>query len=137
MRAYSRRCDAPDYRDRLASGGNPCLEQTLESYELCCLAETFPFHHNTQEEFLDTLKYAFMYAKIVTLGLTNWSETNSVMSRNRRIGVSMTGIIQFLHKFGFKELKNCSQDGYKFLKAYDKSLSNFFEIPESIKITSI
>jgi ribonucleoside-triphosphate reductase len=137
MRNYSRMCDSPDYRDRLASGGNPCLEQTLESFELCCLAETFPHHHYTFEEFADTLKYAFMYAKIVTLGLTHWQESNSVMSRNRRIGLSMTGIIQFLNKHGIDELKKWSEQGYKFLKLYDKSISNFLQIPESIKLTSI
>ncbi len=137
MKKFSRMCDPADYRDRLAAGGNPCLEQTLESFELCCLAETFPYHHENLEDYLDTLKYSFMYAKIVTLGLTNWSETNSVMSRNRRIGVSMTGIIQFLNKFGIKELKKWSEEGYKFLKQYDRNLSDFLLVPESIKITSI
>lgn len=137
MKKYSRMIDPPDYRDRLAGGGNPCLEQTLESYELCCLAETFPFHHNTKEEYLDTLKSAFLYAKIVTLGLTHWKETNSIMSRNRRIGVSMTGIMQFLNKFGIEELRSWSEDGYTFLKNYDRFLSNKLAVPESIKITSI
>lgn len=137
MQKYSRLKDPIDYKDRLASGGNPCLEQTLESYEMCCLAETFPFHHKNQEEYLDTLRYAFLYAKIVTLGKTHWPETNSVMMRNRRIGVSMTGIVQFLNKFGLAELKNWSESGYDFLKQYDRRLSQFLQIPESIKITSI
>lgn len=137
MRKYSRMCDSPDYRDRLAQGGNPCLEQTLESFELCCLAETFPYHHNTLEEFLDTLKYAFMYAKIVTLGQTHWAETNNVMSKNRRIGLSMTGLIQFLSKFGIDELKKWSVAGFEYIKTYDKRISEFLEIPESIKVTSI
>ncbi len=137
MRKYSRMCDSPDNRDRLAMGGNPCLEQTLESFELCCLAETFPSHHSNKEEYLDTLKYAFLYAKIVTLGKTHWAETNNVMSRNRRIGLSMTGIAQFLNKFGLNDLKEWCEDGYKFLKSYDIYLSNYFKVPESIKITSI
>ena len=137
MRKYSRMCDTPDNRDRLAMGGNPCLEQTLESFELCCLAETFPCHHKDIEEFKDTLKYAFLYAKIVTLGKTHWPETNNVMSRNRRIGLSMTGIAQFLNKFGLNELKEWCEDGYKFVKSYDAYLSNYLQVPESIKITSI
>ena len=29
-------------RPQSSMGGNPCLEQSLESYELCCLVETFP-----------------------------------------------------------------------------------------------
>ena len=55
-------------KDIRARGGNPCLEQTLESYELCCLVETFPNNHETLEEYMDTLKYAYLYAKTVTLG---------------------------------------------------------------------
>jgi hypothetical protein len=39
-----------------AMGGNPCLEQTLESYELCCLVETFPANHESLEEYKETLK---------------------------------------------------------------------------------
>ena len=39
-------------------GGNPCLEQTLESYELCCLVETFPNNHDSLEDYQRTLKYA-------------------------------------------------------------------------------
>ena len=31
MRAFSRMKGEPDFKDRRAAGGNPCLEQTLES----------------------------------------------------------------------------------------------------------
>lgn len=41
-----------------------------------------------------------LYAKTVTLGKTHWPETNRVMLRNRRIGCSMSGIAQFIAKFG-------------------------------------
>jgi ribonucleoside-triphosphate reductase len=137
MQKYSRMVDPPDYRDRFVSGGNPCLEQSLESYEMCCLAETFPFHHKSLDEYLETLKYAFLYAKIVTLGATHWQETNSVMSRNRRIGLSMTGVAQFLNKHGINELKEWTTKGYSFIKSYDTQLSKQFNVPESIKVTSI
>jgi ribonucleoside-triphosphate reductase (thioredoxin) len=30
----------PNMKDARAAGGNPCLEQTLESFELCCLVRT-------------------------------------------------------------------------------------------------
>ena len=81
-----------DDKDHRAMGGNPCLEQTLESYELCCLVETFPDNHDDFEDYARTLKYAYLYAKTVTLGRTHWSETNRVMLRNRRIGCSVSGI---------------------------------------------
>jgi adenosylcobalamin-dependent ribonucleoside-triphosphate reductase len=137
MKNYSRMSDQPDYKDIKVAGGNPCLEQSLESYEMCCLAETYPNHHTCLMDYLDTLKYSFMYAKIVTLGLTHWEETNQVMSRNRRIGLSMTGVAQFLNKWGINALKDWCEHGYKHVKQYDKLLSQQLKVPESIKITSI
>jgi ribonucleoside-triphosphate reductase len=94
MRAYSRLGDAPDYKDKNAKGGNPCLEQTLESFEMCNLVETFPDKHMVLAEFKDTLELAFMFAKTVTLGLPKqqWPQSAEVMERNRRIGTSMSGI---------------------------------------------
>lgn len=137
MQNYSRMCDEPDYKDSKAGGGNPCLEQTLESYEMCTLVETFPNHHDSYRDFEDTLELAFLYAKTVTLGLTHWPESNRVMSRNRRIGCSMSGVAQFVSDKGLHTLKNWCDTGYKFLRKYDSYISKEFNIPESIKVTSI
>eukprot|EP01080_Neovahlkampfia_damariscottae_P001598 gene1598-12723_t len=137
MKNYSRMIDKPDYKDYRVTGGNPCLEQSLESYEMCCLVETFPDKHENFEEYLDTLKYAFLYAKTVTLGKTEWIESNSVMTRNRRIGTSMSGLAQFIEKRGLNELKKWCEIGYDKLKEFDKEISESFGINESIKITSI
>ena len=93
-----------DNKDAKAAGGNPCLEQTLESYELCCLVETYPGNHDTIEEWHETLKYAFLYAKSVTLVMTHTAKTNEVIARNRRIGASMSGIVQAFKKFVIKRL---------------------------------
>lgn len=68
--------------------------------------ETFPNHHRNYKDFEDTLELAFLYAKIVTLGLTHWDDTNEVMSRNRRIGTSMSGIAQFVSDKGIHSLKH-------------------------------
>ena len=37
MQNYSRMCDPPDQKDYRVMGGNPCLEQSLEDSELCCV----------------------------------------------------------------------------------------------------
>ncbi|GAM19197.1 hypothetical protein SAMD00019534_023720 [Acytostelium subglobosum LB1] len=102
-----------DNKDFRAVGGNPCLEQTLESFEVCCLVETFPNNHKSLDDYLETLKYAFLYAKTVTLGKTQWPDTNRVLLRNRRIGCSMSGIAQFITEKGLNELKRWSTEGYK------------------------
>lgn len=47
----------------------------LKNYH-SCLVETFPAKHETLEDFKRTLKYAFLYAKTVTLGKTHWPESN-------------------------------------------------------------
>lgn len=137
MRAYSRMNNGPDHKDARVEGGNPCLEQSLESYELCCLVETFPFNHESMEDYLVTLKYAYLYAKTVTLGQTHWSETNRVMLRNRRIGCSMSGIVQFVGARGIHEFRQWCEQGYKKLEYYDEVYSDWLAIPKSIKKTSI
>ncbi|KAI3656320.1 hypothetical protein MP638_006524 [Amoeboaphelidium occidentale] len=136
-RNYGRMADKPDNKDLRASGGNPCLEQTLESYEMCCLVETFPTNHSSLAEFCDTLKYAYLYAKTVTLGATHWPETNRVMLRNRRIGCSMSGIAQFLESRGIEELRQWCERGYETIQNADIECSNWLAIPRSIKTTSI
>jgi ribonucleoside-triphosphate reductase len=111
MRAYGRMGGVADHRDARASGGNPCLEQTLESYEMCCLVESFPANHDSLDDFKRTLKFAFLYAKTVTLGQTHWPEVNRVTLRNRRIGCSMSGIAQFIAKHGIEELRVWCDEG--------------------------
>jgi ribonucleoside-triphosphate reductase len=127
----------PDFKDIKAAGVNPCGEQTLESFELCCLVETFPTNHESYEEFEETLRYAYMYAKSVTLVNTHWNETNAVMGKNRRIGTSQTGIIDAFAKFGRRTILEWCQKGYQFLRKLDEEYSNFFCVPQSIKITTV
>ncbi len=137
MLGYSRIMDGPDYKDKRSIGANPCMEQTLESYELCCLVETFPDKHDSFEDYQKTLKFAYLYAKTVTLGLTHWPETNQVMIRNRRIGCSMSGIAQFITHRGINELKDWTQKGYDTIQQYDEIYSDWLGIPLSKKTTSI
>ena len=137
MRHYSRMKNGGDDKDHRVMGGNPCLEQSLESYELCCLVETFPNNHDSLEDYQRTLKYAYLYAKTVTLGRTHWADTNRVMLRNRRIGCSVSGIAQFITNRGLDELKNWLEGGYDTIQEWDKMYSDWFAIPKSIKTTSV
>ena len=137
MRQFSRMQNGGDNKDHRVAGGNPCLEQSLESYELCCLVETFPFNHDSLEDYQRTLKYAYLYAKTVTLGKTHWSETNRVMLRNRRIGCSVSGVAQFITKYGMDEMKTWLEEGYDTIQEWDKVYSDWFAVPKSIKTTSV
>ena len=137
MQKFGRMADGPNWKDRRVKGGNPCLEQSLESYELCCLVETFPDRHKSLEEFKRTLKFAYLYAKTVTLRMTHWPETNRVMLRNRRIGCSVSGVADFLGKHSLDELRIWLDEGYQTVQKWDEVYSNWFCIPRSIKTTSV
>lgn len=136
-RAYGRMGRAPDWKDKRAAGGNPCLEQTLESFELCCLVETFPANHDSYEDYQRTLKFAYLYAKTVTLVPTHDERTNSVMLRNRRIGTSMTGIVQAMKKIGRREFFVWCDKGYEYLERLDDIYSEWMCVPLSRKKTSV
>lgn len=137
VRGYSRVKNGKDNKDHRAAGANPCVEQSLESYELCCLVETFPTNHTDLEDYLRTLKFAYLYAKTVTLGKTHWSETNRVMLRNRRIGCSISGIQQFITQRGLGLLQDWLENGYDAIQNWDKIYSDWLAIPRSIKTTSV
>ena len=138
MRAYGRMGDPPTHADARAAGGNPCLEQTLESYELCCLVETFPAAHGGDlTDFCRTLKFAYLYAKTVTLGVTHWPETNRVLLRNRRIGCSMSGLAQFLAAHSLHDLRTWCAAGYATIQTYDRVYSEWLGIPRSVKTTCV
>eukprot|EP01126_Amoeba_proteus_P063053 TRINITY_DN8647_c0_g3_i5.p1 TRINITY_DN8647_c0_g3~~TRINITY_DN8647_c0_g3_i5.p1 ORF type:complete len:586 (+),score=89.16 TRINITY_DN8647_c0_g3_i5:74-1831(+) len=137
MRSYGRMGDPPNWKDAKAKGGNPCLEQTLESYELCCLVENFPDKHENLEDFLETLSLSFLYAKTVTLGMTPWNDTNQIIKRNRRIGSSISGLAQFVSNRGLSTLVEWCRSGYLKIQEVDEEYSKWFEIPRSIKTTSV
>lgn len=104
---------------------------------MCNLVEVIPTNHEDYDDFKKTIKYAYLFAKTITLLNTNWSSTNRVLLRNRRIGLSLTGITQFIAKHSLNELKEWMEGGYDLAKEYDKVYSDWFAIPESIKITTV
>lgn len=138
MQAYGRMKDPADWKDHRVRGGNPCLEQSLEPYELCCLVETFPAKHADYWDYQRTLKFAYLYAKAVTLVPTHWRETNDVIKRNRRIGTSQSGIQEAILKFGRRKyLDEYCDRAYSYINYLDQKYSEWLGIPRSIKKTSV
>lgn len=114
-----------------------CVEQQLEDGELCCLCETYPARHDSYEDYLKTLKIAYLYGKTVTLANTHWPETNAVMLKNRRIGTSISGIWQAFAKFGRREFFNWCDNAYKQLQIWDRVYSDWLCVPRSKRMTSV
>jgi adenosylcobalamin-dependent ribonucleoside-triphosphate reductase len=136
-RQYGRLTDAPTNKDWRAAGYNPCAEQSLESFECCTLVETFLNRHDSLEDYKRTLKFAYLYAKTVTLLPTHWEETNAIMQRNRRIGTSMSGVANFFDRNNLTKLRQWMNEGYLSVKHYDELYSEWLGIRESIKMTTV
>jgi adenosylcobalamin-dependent ribonucleoside-triphosphate reductase len=136
-RKYGRLADAPNNKDHRIAGYNPCAEQSLESFEMCTLVETYLNRHDSLEDYNRTLKFAYLYAKTVTLLPTHWEETNAIMQRNRRIGTSMSGVANFADRKGLPVLRDWMDKGYENIKKYDTIYSEWLGIRESIKTTTV
>lgn len=125
------------YDDINVAGFNPCVEQQLEDAELCCLVETYPAKHEDLEDYLKTLKIAYLYGKTITLSNTHWPETNAKMLKNRRIGLSQSGVVQAFNKHGRREMYSWCDKAYEHVKELDEEYSNWLCIPKSVRMTSI
>jgi adenosylcobalamin-dependent ribonucleoside-triphosphate reductase len=136
-RKYGRLIDPPNNKDWRVAGYNPCAEQSLESFEMCTLVETYLNRHDSLDDFKRTLKFAYLYAKTVTLLPTHWEETNAIMQRNRRIGTSISGIANFADNNGWTVLRDWLNEGYAVVKGYDESYSEWLGIRQSIKMTTV
>ena len=136
-RKYGRLADPVNNKDWRVAGYNPCAEQSLESYECCTLVETYLNRHESLEDYKRTLKFAYLYAKTVTLLPTHWEETNAIMQRNRRIGTSMSGVANFADRVGLPTLREWMDVGYATIKNYDVTYSEWLGIRESIKMTTV
>ena len=137
MRNFGRLKDGFNDIDHKVMGTNPCAEQSLESFEVCNLVETFPSNHDSYEEYKKTLKLAYLYAKTVTLIPTHFERTNAIMLRNRRIGLSQSGIVENFQKIGKRAHFDWCDKGYEYITQLDVKYSDWMCIPTSKKRTSV
>jgi len=116
---------------------NPCSEIPLESFELCNLAEVFPARCSKEDEFYEALEYATFYASTVALLPTHRTETNTIVVRNRRIGVSLSGVADMLDAHGATELTRRLRKGYKLVRTVNQELAAKAGVPASVRVTTI
>lgn len=122
-----------------AEGFNPCAEQPLESKEMCTLVELYPTRNTDLYDLCRSLKFAYLYGKAVSLLSEEVSDKKSrgVMMRNRRIGLSMTGISQFVESQGANALRVMCQYAYQEVERYDRTYSMWLGISRSVRKTTV
>ena len=116
---------------------NPCSEIALESFELCNLAEVFHARCEDEATFYKAVEFATFYASTAALLPTHRSETNTIIMRNRRIGVSLSGIADMLDELGTAELTSRLRKGYKLVCSLNRQLACEAGIPASIRVTTV
>lgn len=125
--------DMPD----LATLFNPCGEVPLENKETCNLVEAFPTRCRTDEELYRAMEQATLYSSTVALLPTHRPETNRIIARNRRIGVSLSGVAEWVDAIGMAQMTRRCRDGYKRVRAENARLATEAGVPESIRVTAV
>jgi ribonucleoside-triphosphate reductase (thioredoxin) len=122
----------------LATGTNPCSEIALESYELCNLVEVFPTRCDSLFEIWDVMELATLYASTIALLPSHSPETNAVISRNRRIGVSVSGIADWIDATSLSHVTMALRDGYeKVVEPTNRRLAQEAGVPASVRLTTV
>ncbi len=90
-----------------AEGLNPCAEITLENAEPCNLVEFVPYVCDKLGlDVKEALTIATQYTYRITFAKYMWPATQRVIEKNKRIGVSLTGMQDYyLHKYGHYAVK--------------------------------
>ncbi|WZL14894.1 MAG: ribonucleoside-triphosphate reductase, adenosylcobalamin-dependent [Lactobacillus kefiranofaciens] len=144
-------------------GTNPCGEISLANGEPCNLFEVFPYIAEMQDwDLKEAFSLAARYTKRVTFSHYDWEVSRKIIAKNRRIGVSMSGIQDWLlndlgHRVvtGFEDATDQETgkkiqkpiydpkgikmvDGlYKAVVAADKAYSKELGVNPSIKHTTV
>lgn len=133
-------CTIPGPSCYIANGiySHNCSEQILESQEICNLSEVFPKRCNNDIKKLEEAVFlATLYASIVSLLPTHWATTNAIISRNRRIGVSFSGITEFLHSVGSANMTKYLRILYKVARKTNFDFAGRVGVNPAIRITTV
>lgn len=131
------RLNGENYIIDKAVGINPCGEIPLEDYETCNVVETCPLRCSSVDDWYNACKFATIYASTVTLLPTHRPETNNVVTRNRRIGISIMGVADWKTMLSPPKIRRAMRNGYKIVRETNRQLAAESGIPASIRVTTI
>jgi len=124
-------------REDLASLFNPCGEIPLENKEVCNVAETCPTMCDDVDEWYDACRHAAFYCSTVSLLPTHSQDTNRIVARNRRIGVSIIDVSGWKLVNGVHKITKWLRRGYKVVRETNSWANDEAGVPRSIRVTTI
>lgn len=140
MQTYGR------YGDKMpdaATGTNPCAEICLESYENCVISDVAPakcvdeYGNFSPSLFYEALELATLITSTIVLVPTESDMTNAVIGRNRRIGVSLTGIADWWAVHPTSKIISWLNTGYNSVRSENTRLAMEAGVPSSIRVTTV
>lgn len=117
--------------DSAVEGSNPCMEISLEDKESCNLSEIALNRVENKEQLQDIARLLYKTQKACAALPYHNKETEKVVRKNMRLGMSVTGVCQSLGKLSWLD------DTYTMLRTYDVLWSKERGYSPSIKLTTI
>lgn len=120
------------HRRYLPVGTNPCGEQPLANYEVCCLGEVNLSRAVSEHDLFCSLVMCYFFCKFAYELDCPVKATKDVCSANQRIGISLTGISMVS-----QEKREWAYRCKNHLRKFDKELSELLDVPTSVALTTI
>jgi ribonucleoside-triphosphate reductase len=121
-----------DLYDESIIGVNPCAEANTADKECCNLAELFVNNIESKEQMLDCATLLYKTQKAICAGNYLHDATTSIVHKNMRIGLGVTGVCQRLDIIE----KWCDYT-YRGLRKFDQQYSKFNNWNTSIRLTTV
>lgn len=118
--------------DNSIDGFNPCAEIALADGESCNLATIFLPNVESLEQFTEISRLLYKTQKQITRMAYPYEKTTNIVSKNARLGQSVTGILQC----GPEKLSWLSP-AYEYLQSFDASYSKERGWPTSVRLTTV
>jgi ribonucleoside-triphosphate reductase (thioredoxin) len=118
--------------DPSIEGFNPCAEIALGDGESCNLATIFLPNVTTFKQFCEISRLLYMVQKQITNLRYPYTKTNRIVAKNRRLGQSITGVLQCT-----EEQLSWLSKGYDYLQDLDGSYSEKHGMNPSVRLTTV
>jgi len=118
--------------DNSIEGFNPCAEIALADGESCNLATIFLPNVESLEQFKEISTLLYKVQKQITRMNYPYKKTTEIVSKNARLGQSITGVLQ-----ASVEQVSWLDDAYKNLREFDEIYSKENNIPKSVRLTTV